>query len=241
MGFSDDEVFALQKGLKRKEKELSLLYRLHQSLASGYLEHLLGLIVNLTSELVQCKICSVMILDADKDELVVRATQSLDDEYIRKKPVKTAQSLSGLAILERRTQQFYDVSKDQRFTYRAMAQRLGLRSLLTVPMMIRNRPIGVINFYTTSPRRFSEDEVRLLEAIASQAAIALERDELARKAERAQAFLEERRSVERAKGILMQKRRLPEKRAYELLRKASMTSRKSMKEIAEAIILAEKL
>lgn len=238
---SVEEVYDLQKKLKKTEKELSILYRLHKSLASGYLEHLLGLIVNLTSELVRCKICSVMILDPEKNELVVRATQSLDDEYLRKRPVKVDQSFSGLAILERRSIQSYEITKEDRYTYRTMAQRLGLKSLLCVPMMAKSYPIGVINFYTTSPHRFSDEEVRFLEAIAGQAAIAIERDQLAKKAEESRRALEERKFVERAKGILMEKKRLSEKKAYELLRKSSMMSRKTMKEIAEAIILAENI
>lgn len=236
-----DEIHVLQKKLKRKEKELSLFYQLNKSLASGYLEHLLGLIVNLTSELINCKICSVMILDPDKNELVVRATQSLDNEYLKKKPVKVDRSLSGLAILERRPIQSYDITKEERYSYRVMAERLGLKSLLAVPMMVKNAPIGVITFYTTVPHRFSDEEIRFIEAIASQAAIAIEREELSKKAEGSRRALEERKLVERAKGILMEKKRLSEKRAYELLRRTSMSSRKSMKEIAEAIVLAENL
>lgn len=236
-----DEIEKLQKELKKKEKELALLYRLHKSVTAGYLEHLLGLIVNLTSELVQCEICSVMILDPEKNELVVRATQSLDEEYLKKKPIKVNKSLSGLAVLERRPIQSYDISKEERYTYRAMAQRLGLKSLLSVPMMVKSRPIGVINFYTKRPHRFTDEEIRLLEAITSQAAIAMERDELATKAEESRRALEERKYVEQAKGVLMEKKRLSEKRAYELIRNAAMTSRKSMREIAEAIILAEKI
>jgi signal transduction protein with GAF and PtsI domain len=236
-----EEIHALRQELKQKEKELAFLYQLHKSLASGYLEHLLGLIVNLTSELIHCRICSVMILDREKNELAVRATQSLDDEYLKKRPVKVDKSLSGLAILERRSIQTRDVTKEDLYTYKAMAHRLGLKSLLSVPMLVKTEPIGVINFYTTAPHRFSEEEIRFLEAIASQAAIAIEREELTREAEESRRALEERKTVERAKGILMEKKRLSERRAYELLRKASMTSRKSMREVAEAVILAEKL
>ncbi len=241
MTSTDETINTLQRELKRKERELSVLYRLNRSLASGYLEHLLGLIVNLTSELIDCKICSVMILDPKKNELVVRATQSLDDEYLKKKPVKVDHSLSGLAILERRPIQSYDITKEERYTYRTLAQRLGLKSLLSIPMMVKTRPIGVINFYTTSPHRFSAEEVRLLEAIASQASLAIERDELTKKADESRRALEERKLVERAKGILMERKRLSEGKAYELLRRASMTSRKSMREVADAIVLSEKI
>lgn len=235
------EIRSLQKGLLQRERELSVLYRLNQSLSSGYLEHLLNLIVNLTTELVACKICSIMLLDRQTNELVVRATQSLDDEYLKKNPVKVEQSLSGIAILERRTIQSQNIGQDERFCYRPMARRLGLNSLLSVPMMVKTNPIGVINYYTESARSFSDDEVRFLQAIANQAAVAIERHELAREASESKRALEERKLIERAKGILMERKRLSEQQAYQRLRKSSMSSRKSMREIAEAIILAEEL
>ena len=236
-----EEIRTLQKDLLQRERELSVLYRLNQSLSSGYLEHLLNLIVNLTTELVECKICSIMLLDRQTHELVVRATQSLDDEYLKKSPVKVEHSLSGVAVLERRTIQSQNISQDERFCYRPMAQRLGINSLLSVPMMVKANPIGVINYYSESARAFADDEVRFLQAIANQAAIAIERHELTREARESKRALEERKLIERAKGILMQRRRLSEQQAYQRLRKSSMSSRKSMREIAEAIILAEEL
>jgi signal transduction protein with GAF and PtsI domain len=235
------DIRALQEDLLQRERELSVLYRLNKSLSSGYLEHLLSLIVNLTAELVDCKICSIMLLDQDSNELVVRATQSLDDEYLKKNPVKVDQSLSGIAILERRTVQSQHISQNERFCYRPMAERLGLHSLLSVPMMVKAKPIGVINYYTETARSFSDDEVRFLQAIANQAAVAIERHQLKEQAKASQRALEERKLIERAKGILMERKQLSEQQAYQRLRKSSMSSRKSMREIAEAIILAEEL
>jgi AmiR/NasT family two-component response regulator len=53
-----------------------------------------------------------------------------------------------------------------------------------------------------------------------------------------QQELEARKKIEKAKGILMKERGLPEEQAYELIRKTSMNKRLSMKEVAEAIILS---
>jgi len=235
------EVLSLQQGLIQKERELAVLTKLNRSLSAGYLEHLLSLIVNLTTELIDCTICSINLLDPEKNELVARATQSLDDEFLKRQPVPVDNSLSGVAILERRPIQWYDILSENRCRYPTMAQRLGLKSLLCVPMMVKARPIGVINYYTTEPRRFSYEEVGFLEAIASQAASALERHELAQKAKKWKRALEERKRIERSKGIIMENKGLSEKQAYQLLRNASMSQRKSMCEIADAIILAEEL
>lgn len=224
-----------------KDRGLAVIHQLSKSAVLGYLEHLLGLIVNLTSELVNCDICSIMILDPEKNNLSVRATQSLDSEYLQKRPIPVEKSLSGMALVNKKTMQWEDVTKESRFQYLPMAKRLGLKTLLSIPMIIGERPIGVINFYSVHSRHFSKTEIFFLEAIANQATLAIERTELADQAKKMEQALEERKYIEKAKGILMQKRNLSEKEAHELLRKTSMNTRKTMEELAKAILLTEEL
>lgn len=224
-----------------QDRGLSIFYELGKSAVSGYLEHLLSLIVNLTAELIQCDICSVMILDPDTNTLTVRATQSLDREYLSKGPMKLSESLSGLALVKQKSLQWKDVTQEPKFRYVPMAKRLGLKSLLSIPMMTGERPIGVINFYTIRPRVFSEMEIRFLESIANQATLAIEKHDWKHQAKKMEAALKERKLVERAKGILMEKKKLTERQAHELLRKTSMDTRKSMEEIAQAILLTENI
>ena len=59
--------------------------------------------------------------------------------------------------------------------------------------------------------------------------------------DRAQAKLAERKSIERAKGILMRRRRLPEDEAYAALRKMAMDRGRQLAEVAESIITAEEM
>lgn len=224
-----------------QNRGLDLLHQLSQSAARDYLEHLLSLIVNLTSELIGCEICSIMILDPEKEVFTVKATQSLDTEYLEKRPLKIKGSLSGQAILKRTSLQWKDVTKEKGFQYLPMAKRLGLKSLLTVPMLAADRPLGVINFYTTQVREFSPTEIRFLEAMANQATLAFEKHNWEDQAKKMEKALQERKLIEKAKGILMEKKSLSEKEAFELLRKASMDSRKSMEELAQAIVLTENI
>jgi GAF domain-containing protein len=165
----------------------------------------------------------------------------LYQEYIKERPYKLENSLSGQAILQGKPLQWEDVSQEPKFQYRTLAERLGLKSLLSIPMIIESRPIGVINFYTTRPRKFSEKEIKFLEAIANHASLAIEKTELSHQTKRMKQALEDRKVIERAKGILMEKKKLTEKEAHELLRKTSMNTRKTMEEIAKAILLAEKI
>jgi len=110
--------------------------------------------------------------------------------------------------------------------------------MLSVPMMVKNRVIGVINLYTTDIHKFTKSEVSLLSTVANQAAVAIENTELLVKTQVVQAELEARKKIERAKGILMKKQGLAEDQAFALMRKTSMNKRLSMKNIAEAIILS---
>ena len=122
--------------------------------------------------------------------------------------------------------------------YPELAREEGLCSLLSVPMMIRNKAVGAINTYTSMPHRFTTDEVKLLQTIANQAAIAIEHATLLEKSFEMQEALAVRKLVEQAKGYLMRSKKLSEEEAFRLIQRRSMDLRKSMREIAEAILLA---
>ena len=103
---------------------------------------------------------------------------------------------------------------------------------------MKGKVIGVINCYTSEPHDFTETEIDILTSIANQAAVAIENTELMVKSRVIQEELEARKRIERAKGVLMKGERLTEKQAYLKLQRYSMDHRKSMREVAEAIILA---
>jgi GAF domain-containing protein len=134
-----------------------------------------------------------------------------------------------------------DVTTDRDYIYRDMAKQEGLCSLVSVPMMVREKAMGVINSYTSFPHVFTSEEVKLLQAIANQAAIAIEHTALVERSFEMQEALAVRKLMERAKGYLMRSRRLTEEEAFKLIQRQSMDLRKSMREIAEAVLLAAEL
>ena len=131
-----------------------------------------------------------------------------------------------------------DVTHERDYMYPDMARKEGLCSLLSVPMLIRDKAVGVINSYTSVPHAFSTEEVKLMQAIANQAAIAIEHTTLLEKSFEMQEALEVRKLVERAKGLLMQAKGIPEEQALRLIQRQSMDTRKSIREVSEAVILA---
>jgi AmiR/NasT family two-component response regulator len=113
--------------------------------------------------------------------------------------------------------------------------------MISVPMMVKKKLIGVINCYTTSEYKFMKSDVELMSTVANQAAVAIENTELMVKTKIVQEELETRKKVEKAKGILMSNQNLDENQAYKIIRSSSMDKRVPMKDIAEAIILANEI
>lgn len=232
----------LYEAMRRQTLQLDTLSQVSETVASNRLiDDVLELIVTTTAEMMNSTICSLMLVDEDAKELRIAATQSLSEAYRRKPPIKIGQSISGRAVKKRRPIYVPDVTKEQEFFYQDLAKRESLCSLLSVPMMSKERVIGVINTYTSMRHVFDDKEVKILQAIANQAAVAIEHTRLLEKSFEMQEALTVRKLVERAKGYLMHSRKLSEAEAFRLIQRQSMNMRKSMREIAEAIIVAGEL
>jgi len=225
---------------KSSEKEyLSTLTKISKAITSDlYLEDILKLIVNLTAGVMEAKICSLWLVDEESQELRIRATQAMSQEYLKERALKVGEGIVGLVAEDNKSIVIPDVSKDERYKEKELAGKEGLVSMLSVPMMVKDRLIGVINVYTVEPYKFTKSDIDLVSAVANQAAVAIENTELIVKTKVIQEELEARKKIERAKGILMKEQGLSEDEAYKLMRKSSMDKRVSMKEIAEAIILS---
>jgi len=226
----------------KKAQQLDLLSEISRTIVSDYyLKEILQLIVTMTAKVMDSKICSIMLLDEKKDELVISATQSLSDDYVNKPNLKVGQSISGKVVLKKKPITVLDVTKEPGFMYPEIARKEGIASLLSVPMMIKERIVGVINSYTKKIHAFNKEEIDILQAVANQAAVAIENTHLSQEIFAAKEALEVRKVIEKAKGILMKDLGASEDEAYKKIHKKSMDLRKSMREIAEAIILTSDL
>ncbi len=228
--------------MKKKAMQIDTLSRVSRTISSGrYIEEILNLLVTMTAGMMNSKICSIMILDKAKRELKVVATQSLSETYRRKANVKVGESVSGRAVKEKNPIAILDVQADTEFRFPDLAKKEGLRSLLSVPMMVKNRVVGVLNSYTSKKHRFTEEEINLLQSVANQAAVAIENTALTEQSSAMQEALETRKAVERAKGILMKQGNIEEDEAFRVIQRQSMNNRKTMRDVADAIILTSKI
>jgi signal transduction protein with GAF and PtsI domain len=218
---------------------LETLSKIGKAITSDlYLGDILKLIVTLTANVMHAKICSLWLLDDKEQALRIRATQAMSEEYLKDRKLMVGEGIVGLVAKEKKPIVIPDVSADSRYKEKILAKKEKLVSMVSVPMMVKNRVIGVINCYTTTLYDFSESDIDLLTAVANQAAVSIENTELMVKTKIVQEELEARKKIEKAKGILMKEKGLTEEQAYELLRKASMNKRLTMKDVAEAIILS---
>jgi GAF domain-containing protein len=226
----------------RRGRQVGTLSDVASSISSNrYIEEILQLIVTMTAELLGSSICSIMLHDEKKGELFIAATQSLSSEYKSKPNLKIGQSISGKVLRIKKPVTVLDVRRDAEFMYPDLAEREGLVSMLSVPMMIRDRAVGVINAYTPAVHRFGEEEIKMLQGVANQAAVAIDNTRLLVKVLEMEDNIETRKVIERAKGILMKEEGYSEEEAYRAIHKKSMDTRKPMKEVAQALVLAKEI
>src|SRR4030042_4605564 len=156
-------------------KEINALLEISKAIASGlYLEDVLRLIVTVTANLMDSKICSLWILDEKDNQLKLKATQSISDEYLKERSLNLGEGVVGYVALHNKPMAILDILKEPLYKEKELARNEGLVSMLSIPMCIKNRVIGVINCYTSYPHPFSRMEEEMLTTVANQAAICIE-------------------------------------------------------------------
>ena len=230
------------KKSSKSSNTIEAITKISKAISSDlYLEDILKLIVTVTAEVMNSRICSLMLLDEEKENLVIRATQSISEAYINKKPLARGEGIAWKAVEQNKPIAVLDVTKEPEYKYKDIAGKEGLVSLLCVSLAVKGRVIGVLNCYTSKPHKFTKTEINILTSVANQAAIAIENTDLLVKTKVIQEELETRKAVERAKGILMKNEGLLEGEAFRKIQKYSMDKRKPMREVAEAIIVANEM
>jgi two-component sensor histidine kinase/putative methionine-R-sulfoxide reductase with GAF domain len=165
--------------MERRASQLSTLSELSKTITSDmYLEEILQLIVAATAKTMNFKVTTLMLVDEEKGELVIKATQNKSKEYTKKPNIKIGESIAGRAILERKTITVYDVRHAAEYKFPDIARREGLCAMAAVPLQVKNKVIGVLNCYTDKPHKFTDEEIQFLTALGNHAAIAIDHAKL---------------------------------------------------------------
>jgi signal transduction protein with GAF and PtsI domain len=231
-----------QEQSQSASRKVELLAMLGETVAiEGFLDRILQTISEMVAQTFDSPLCSIMMVDEDRRELSIKAARCSAPEYLNRMPIRIEDSLIGRVVRERKLVIVEDVRTEKLYRYPELARKAGLASLLSVPLLTTHGVIGTLNIYLRDRRSFSKEETLFAQALAGQAAMALENARLISESLEMKRTLEARKIVERAKGILQQRDGLTEEEAYLHLRSESRRMRRPMRNLAEAIILAEEL
>jgi len=158
-----------KKQIERDEQ----IYQLTTLVAGDFsLQEVLDKLAEAAVKIVGVKACSIRLLDDQTNDLKMRSTYGLSEEYRNKGPVLkddpvVQAAFAGEAVV------LDDMRVDDRVKYKEATIKEGLVSQLTVAMQFRNKPIGVLRLYSPRPKQFYQDDINLARAVASQCAVAI--------------------------------------------------------------------
>lgn len=230
---------------KTYDKYIKALTDISRAITSDlYLEEILKLIVMVTAKVTGVEICSLWLIDEGQSPKKIRlkATQAIEPEYVKDRSLNMDEGVVGFVATNNQPLILPNVLEEPKFKEKEMARKLGLVSMVSVPLRVKDeKVIGVLNCFTAEPHEFLETEVNLITAVANQAAVAILNTEFMVQTKVIQEELETRKLVERAKEVLMRRRNMTGDEAYRWMQKRSMDSRKSMRSMAEAVLLSDEI
>ena len=120
--------------------------------------------------------CALFLMNRQSHELEVAASSGLSEEYLNKGTVSALRSIAG--SLKDGPVAVYDVSDDPRIQYPGAAQKEGIASILSVPIMVGDEAIGAIRAYTAQKWEVTLDDVNFVQALAQIAGVLIEMSRL---------------------------------------------------------------
>jgi len=209
-----------------------------------FLEDVFKLIVMVVAKVTGVDICSLWLVDENSNppKIRLKATQAIEPEYVIDRSLNLDEGVVGYVVTNQKPLVIADVLQCEIFKEKEMARKLGLVSMVGVPLQgKKDKIVGVLNCFTSTPHEFSKTDINLLTTVANQAAVAIHNTELIINTKIIEEELKARKKIERAKEIIMERQALNGDDAYRWIRKRSMDSRKTILDVAEAILLSNEL
>jgi signal transduction histidine kinase len=169
----------LYEQVRLKARLLETLARVGQTINSALdLDDALRVITREACLMMQARMCSLLLLDESGDWLELKASYGAGENYLQRPRLSAAESLVGIVVRRRKAMQVQNVQTSSRYQSTEIARREGLVALLSVPLLFAGEAIGVLNIYTGLPYQFSDEEIRILSALAELSALAIEKARL---------------------------------------------------------------
>lgn len=208
--------------------------------AADPLHEVLERIITLVISEVECDSCFIYIVE--NDELVLRASKNPHPEIVDRLKLRVGQGITGWTAEHHQPVALSsNASHDPRFKFFSELPEDHYEAFLSVPILCRGRVVGVINLQHRLPHFHSLPEIKLISTIGFLVGGEIELARLESQVSQLSERLESRKLIERAKGILQRELGVTENAAYKTLQRQSRELRKPMKELAEAIVIAEEI
>jgi PAS domain S-box-containing protein len=165
-----------EENLRRRNLELELLYQTSKQVASSLeLEQVVADLLEAVRRLLRAKACSLWLVDPQTDDLVCQKAVGPDSGQVTGWRLPSGQGVAGW-VFDRGRSLIVPDARAEPHHHKGIGEAIGweIRSLLAVPLGIKHGPIGVIEVIDEQADQFTDDSLRVLESLATTAAIALE-------------------------------------------------------------------
>lgn len=165
--------------MEKKIKELSMLFEVSRTITSTLdLDNVLELIVSISGQLMDAKVSFLRLLNEASGELVIKASYGMPDNYLKTRKLKFNEGIPGEVIRTKEPLAIFNIAESDLVKDKNYLRSLGLVSIISVPLIVRDRAIGVISCFFQKHHHFSQSEITLLQTLASHAAISIENAKL---------------------------------------------------------------
>jgi uroporphyrinogen-III synthase len=223
------------------DQDIAFLSRAANQITSARpLHEALNHVVDFVTKVVTSDSCMIYVLQ--DDELVLRASKTPHPELVDRMTIKIGQGITGW-VAENQQPVVIDEGayEDSRFKLFNELPEDRFEAFLSVPMVSGGKIIGVINVQNRARHQYSEREIVLTATIGFLVGTEIERVRLDSENSQMLEKLKTRTLVDRAKASLQRSLNLREEDAYRMMQRQSQDRNKTMREIAEAVILIDEL
>jgi len=221
--------------------QMDFLHEISSRMAAADSLHLvLDRIVGFITSVIPCDSCFIYVLEGES--LTLRASMNPHAELVDHIGMQIGQGVTGWVAKHRQPVSIAsDASNDPRFQAFKNIPEDHFEAMLCTPILCAGRVVGVINLQHRMSYRHTTEQVRLLSTLGFLVGAEIERARLETENAQLTGRLETRKAVDRAKSVLQRDLSVNEEEAYQMMQRESRQRRKSMREIADAILLAEDL
>lgn len=194
--------------------------------------------IKVIQQIIPSDSCLIYFYDLDKKKFILIGSKNPHREAIGNVVMQEGEGITGWVAKHQQSVAINNAAyNDSRFkAFKELPEDL-YESFLSVPIVDETGTVGVINIQNKLPYNFTKEEVETVESLVKLVASAFAKIVLEKKLNSLETQLEERKIIEKAKGVLMKTKHITEDEAFRFIRRESMNKRRTMKQIAEAILL----